>query len=186
MNPKTFAAMTALLAALQGCASTAELEARQLAWRGPSSGPCLFGGVTSRSVQHCARVDFGDEALMQAVNTQVLRDLGRRPRCTAHAAAAQQALRNHPEVRTQLVYSCPSGDERCHVSLLARGADGRSYVLDNGSVLAREPGHVGSFEAYAQAVGQRYWLGRPPTLAEARGIDELFAGLTLSVASRAP
>jgi hypothetical protein len=103
MNPKPIVAMTALLAALQGCASTAELEARQLAWRGPSSGPCLFGGVTSRSVQHCARVDFGDEALMQAVNTQVLR-----------------------------------------------------------------------------------WLGRPPPLAEAQGLDELFAGLALSVASRAP
>lgn len=185
MNSKPIAAMTALLTALQGCASTAELEARQLAWRGPSPGPCLFGGVSPPSVQHCVRLGFGDEALMQAVNVQVLRDLGRRPRCTVHASAVQRALQAYPEMRTEMVYSCPGGADRCHVSLLVQAADGRRYVLDNGSVFPREPAHVGSFEAYAQAVDRRYWIGRPPTTAQALGWDQLFAALELPLRSRA-
>jgi hypothetical protein len=178
--------MMALL--LPACASTSEIEAKQLAWKGPSAGPCLFGGVTSRSVQHCVQVSFGNEALLQSINAEVLQESGTRSRCTQHVAAVERRLKAYPGFKLQKIYSCPSGPDPtrpCHVSLMVSDIRNHRYVVDNGSVLRRDPGHVGTFRDFARAVDQRYWVGRPPSVAEAWGMDEIFANVRVTVARSA-
>jgi len=167
---------------MQGCASLAPTEAEQLSWNGPGTGPCLFGGVSNRAVEHCARVTLGEEALMASVNSQALAMLPANAKCTDHVQAARVLLQEYSDVQTRLVYSCPPGQADrsvCHVSVLATTADGRQYVLDNGAAVPAAASHVASLDEYQREVGQ-YWVDQPPTMAQAWGIDELLGEVSIA------
>lgn len=160
---------------LGGCAalerSTLRTEARQLAWTGPGAGPCLFGGVTARADEHCARINFGVEGVLYAVNGQVRAQLGSDRNCERHVAAAQRALAHHADLRTEPVYSCPAGARargECHVSLLVTTIQGERYVLDNGAVVRDTVGAhgVAAFTAFAGALDGIVWVGEPPSAQE--------------------
>lgn len=156
-----------------GCISMQEIsqreEARQLAWTGPGAGPCLFGGATPRAAEHCAQVNFGVEGVLQAVNERVRSGLGSDADCKQHVAEVRRALARRTDLRTEPVYSCPIGGRargECHVSLAVTTADGKRYVVDNGSAVGDTvgAGGVAEFAAYANGVEHVYWVGTPPTV----------------------
>lgn len=161
-------------ALLGGCAAmeraTLREEARQLAWTGPGAGPCLFGGVTERAVEHCARINFGTRGLLVAVNERVRARLDGRE-CTEHVAALRVALARHKDLRTEPIYTCPAalGElDECHVSLLVTSRDGERFVLDDGAVVDGwvGVGGVASLAAFEAVVDNALWVGRPPTSGE--------------------
>ena len=165
-----FMALAAVLALamLQGCASTAEVEQRQLAYDGHGSNPCLFGGVTAAANAHCQQVRWGGEGLLMAINNQALRGLSRdnadHP-CQEHVARVEAALRSQAGYSSQRIYSCPDGSsDNCHVSLLVSAPDQQMYVVDNGAVLSGEHfrASVAHLDDYAAQLDNIYWVGSLP------------------------
>lgn len=155
---------------MQGCASTTDLEARQLAWDGSGPNPCLFGGVTPQAAAHCQSQRWHSTGTLMALNREALEGLPKDPRdrpCQVHVSRLEEALAAHPQLRHQPVYSCPLKNNprgSCHVSLLVMDEEGRSHVLDNGAVL--NPYHysasVGSLEEFSAELGGVYWIGYIP------------------------
>lgn len=157
----------ALFGFLQGCASTLEMEARQLAWDGSGKNPCLLGGVTEVAQQHCMSVRWQDNGMLMAMNRTAMENLPKLHPCQAHVARLEKALESHPEYTHERLYSCPTknnpnGD--CHVSLLVHDQEGRSMVLDNGAVLNQQTytASIASLNAYADELGTVYWIGYMP------------------------
>ena len=149
-----------------GCAT----EASQLAWSGPGAGPCLFGGVTERAVDHCAQINFGVEGLLIAINDRT-RARFSDGESTKHVAALQRELAPHRDLRTEPIYTCGAasgGPGECHASLLVTKRDGERFVLDNGAVVNDTvgAGGVASFAAFEEAVGGVILAGRPPKSGE--------------------
>jgi hypothetical protein len=157
---------------LQGCASTAQMEQRQLAWDGHGSNPCLFGGVTDQAQAHCQSVRLGGEGTLMAINTKAMQGLSKSNAdhpCQVHVARVEAALANNPNYRTQRIYSCPEGgSENCHVSLLV-AANREMYVLDNGAVLKsnRYAASVAHLDEFSEELNDVYWIGRMPDNAHA-------------------
>lgn len=179
--------IAALALLMQGCASLAPTEAEQLSWNGPGAGPCLFGGVSNRAVEHCARVTLGEEAMLITINSQALAMLPEDAKCTDHVQAARELLKDYPDVQTRLIYSCPPGQADrsvCHVSVLATAADGRQYILDNGAAVPAAASHVASLDEFRHEVGQ-YWVDQPPNMAQAWGIDELLGEVDIAAEAAA-
>jgi hypothetical protein len=178
MRLRTLYPLLALLLTT-GCASTAQLEARQLAYRGGNGwlgNPCLFGGVTPAAQAHCSTVELGSEGRMIVTNARVLAALPEHADCNTHVAHLKAALAGDPGIRVESIYSCPNGGGAqglCHVSALVKDAQGVQYVLDNGAALGARNGSVATLAAFAQAVDGEYWVGTPPTAAQAIGIDSL-------------
>jgi len=182
-----FIAIAALALLMQGCATFMPTEGEQLSWNGPGAGPCLFGGVSERTVEHCARVTLGAEAMLTSINSKALALLPEDAKCTEHVQKARELLKEHSDVQTQLVYSCPQGQADrsvCHVSVLATTADGRQYVLDNGAAVPAAASHVASLDEFRNEVGQ-YWVDQPPTMAQAWGIDELLGEVDIAAKAAA-
>ena len=164
MNTRfTLTAMSATIGlALSACASTGDLEARQLAYNGTGPNPCTFGGATERAVAHCARMNFGTLGLLTAINERVLETLPAGADCEDHVAAVQQRLAG-TGLRGKPVYTCPmtSLDGVCHVSLHVVDPAGKQFVVDNGAAVnALYPAHVAEFEEFRQLVGQAYWFDK--------------------------
>lgn len=161
-----------LVLGLQGCASTAQIEQRQLAYNGHGANPCLFGGVSDKAQAHCEAVRSGAEGLLTAINTKAMQGLPRSNAahpCQIHAARVEAALAHNPNYRTQRIYSCPEGGtENCHVSVLVAGAHDM-YVLDNGAVLkgSRYPGSVAHLDEFTEELNDIYWIGKMPVNAHA-------------------
>jgi len=171
-----------------GCASTAQLEARQLSYRGGSGwlgNPCLLGGVTPAAQAHCSTVELGSEGRMIVTNARVLAALPKEADCNAHVAHLTAAFAGDHNIRVELIYSCPNGGGAqgiCHVSALVKDAQGVQYVLDNGAALGASNGSVATLSAFAEAVDGEYWIGAPPTAAQAIGIDSLMRSMFASSA----
>jgi len=168
-------AAVAILVAASGCAtpgSSNEIDGRfEAGWR-PSKTYCLFGGETPRLAAYCARQTFGDEGYLAAINQQALQSLPEDGHCREHAAAVLALLKDDPDLRSQMIYSCPKGvgrDQPCHVSVLATAADGRQWVLDNGAVVNASVGVAGvvAMRDFAAEVQQVYWVDHPPTMMQA-------------------
>ena len=157
---------------LQACASTAQMEQRQLAYNGTGDNPCLFGGVTAQAETHCREVRWGGEGLLISLNQEAVQGLPQADSahpCQIHVARLEAALAHNPNYRTQRIYSCPEGGtENCHVSVLVAGAHDM-YVLDNGAVLkdSRYPGSVAHLDEYTEELGDIYWIGKMPVNAHA-------------------
>ncbi|HVT34298.1 MAG TPA: hypothetical protein VHE37_01840 [Nevskiaceae bacterium] len=172
MRIKFLAGVAVAVMMLQGCASTAELEQRQLAYTGTGSNPCLFGGVTEAANLHCQQVRWGSEGVLMAINAQATRGLSRDDAdhpCQEHVKRVETALADHPGYRSQRVYSCPAGgSDNCHVSLLVSAPDHKMYVVDNGAVLKddRYRGNVAALQEYAAELDQVYWVGSMPANAK--------------------
>ena len=153
---------------LQGCATTAQMEQRQLAYNGAGDNPCLFGGVTPEAEQHCRQVRWGGEGLLIALNSEAVQGLPQADSahpCQIHVARMEAALAHNPKYRTQRIYSCPEGgSENCHVSLLVAAPDNQMYVVDNGAVLkdARYRGRVAHLDEFANELDDIYWIGQMP------------------------
>lgn len=163
------AAALAMVYLLQGCA-TSGLEARQLSWNGSGPNPCLLGGVTDAAQQHCSAMRWKDDGLLMALNREATaslpKNLEAKP-CQIHVARLEQALQAHPDLTHDRLYSCPGKNNPqggCHVSLLVRDAEGRSYVLDNGAVLADRHyrASVATLNEFADELGSVYWIGYIP------------------------
>ena len=168
MRIKWLVGVAVSVAMLQGCASTAELEQRQLAYSGQGSNPCLFGGVTEAANTHCQQVRWGSEGALMAINAQATRGLSRDDAdhpCQEHVARVEAALKSQPGYKSQRVYSCPLGaGESCHVSLLVSAPDHKMYVVDNGAVLKDERyrASVAALDDYANELENVYWVGSMP------------------------
>jgi hypothetical protein len=156
---KFLATMVSAACLLGGCATTGEIEKRQLAYDGTGSNPCLWGGVTEKADAHCAEVRCGTIGYLTAINSHARRALpeaeGSAP-CQVHVARLQAALSERSDLRSQAVYSCPpqlSG--QCHLSLLVTDASGAQYVLDNGAVFgeAQAASGVGTLQRYSELAG---------------------------------
>lgn len=167
----------AVLAA--GCASTADTEARQLAYRGDGGlmgNPCRFGGVTARAQAHCDSVEFGTEGTLISANSSVIAALPRGADCKEHVARLTTRLAAYPELKVEPVYSCPNGGGAkgiCHVSALVTDKLGAKYVVDNGAVLGFGYAGVARMDQYVAEVGGEYWVNQAPTQAQAIGLETL-------------
>lgn len=156
MRGRNLSPLIMCAAVIQGCVSTAEMEARQLAYSGAGPNPCLWGGVTERASQHCAEVSWGTEALLIAANREAMRDLPQsdddKP-CQIHVQRLEKALMSVDGLTARRLYSCPDNRNSgavCHVSLMVTEKAGRKFILDNGAVLPRTifPDGVSSMEQY--------------------------------------
>lgn len=165
MRPAGIMAVITFTALSSACAD----EARQLAWTGPGSGPCLFGGVTERADEHCAQINFGIEGVLAVINDRALARSGRGG--VSHVTALRRELAHRADLRAEPLYSCAAAfgeSGECHVSLLVRTHDGRRFVLDDGAVVGDTvgAGGVASFAAFEEAVEGVMWVGRAPTSEE--------------------
>lgn len=173
--------LTCTAGLVAGCASTAEIEQRQLAYRGDGgllSDPCLFGGVTAKAQAHCTGIEFGTEGVLLSVNTKVLKALPKGADCKTHVAAVTEKLSADPTLTVQPIYSCPGGggaEGLCHVSALVTDLTGQQYVVDNGSVLG--PGYAGVSrkDQFVAELGSEYWVDQPPSKAQAIGLESLMS-----------
>jgi hypothetical protein len=181
-----------VLCMLGGCSaierSTAQEEARQLAWTGPGAGPCAFGGVTPRAENHCALVMYGSLGMLEAVNDKVRRKLGPVIACQDHVREAKRELARHRGIKTESLYSCPPATRasgECHVSLLVTTPEKEQFVLDNGVVVSDAMGvdGVASYALFTRAVDGVTWRGRQPTVPQIRKAIPGFEPATV-VASR--
>lgn len=171
--------LTCTAGLMAGCASTAEIEKRQLSYRGDGgflSDPCLFGGVTAKAQAHCTGIEFGTEGVLLSANTKVLKALPKGADCKTHVAAVTEKLSADPTLTVQPIYSCPGGgaaEGLCHVSALVTDVTGQQYVVDNGSVLG--PGYAGvsRMDQFVAELGSEYWIDEPPTKAQAIGLETL-------------
>lgn len=175
MNPNTFLLLGALVL-VTGCASTAQIEQKQLAYRGGGglSNPCLFGGVTAQSQAHCMAVEFGTEGMLISANTTVVASLSRGADCKDHVASLSRKLAADPTLKVEPVYSCPdNGGAKgiCHVSALVTDALGARYVVDNGAVLGVGYAGVAPLDRFVAELGGEYWVGQPPSHAQAIGLE---------------
>lgn len=161
-----------------GCASTEQIESRQLAYRGGAlfGNPCLFGGVTPRAQAHCSMLEFGTEGLLLAANAKVLRALPHGADCKDHVASLTAKLAANPALKVEPVYSCPNGggpEGICHVSALVSDVLGTRYVVDNGTVLGVAYGGVSTLDRFVAELDGEYWVGQPPGQAQAIGLEAL-------------
>lgn len=152
---------------LQGCASLAEMEARQLAYDGSGRNPCLWGGVTEKADAHCAEVRWGLQGYLIALNGRASQHLPTAvdaAPCVEHVQRLEQTLAARTDLHSERIYSCPNYavDGTCHVSLVVTDARGERYVLDNGAVLKDSSSQegVGSFETFVALTGGEYWMGK--------------------------
>lgn len=175
----------AMLVAAGGCAtpgSSNEIDRRfEAGWR-PSKTYCLFGGETPKVNAYCALQNFGYEGYLAAINQQALLSLPEGAHCREHTAAVAALLKDQPDLRSQMIYSCPKGvgpGVPCHVSILATTPDGRQWVLDNGAIVNATVGVSGvvAMRDFAAEVQQAYWVDRPPTMMQA-----MFPDMDLEIA----
>lgn len=160
------------MALLSGCASLTATEREQLAFRGEGANPCLFGGVTAEADLHCQEVGQGLYGALLNINAQVIQNLdgaAAANSCQLHVARIREALWPRSDLEVRSVFSCPFGQDDCHVSALVMAQGGQVYVLDNGTLLrpGLYPGSVGSFGEYHAAVSGEYWF-HPPVVPETK------------------
>lgn len=165
-------AVTIVALTATGCATQARLAAldKQFdeGWR-PGKGYCLFGGETEKINNYCARMYFGVEGELQAINASVIASLPPEAKCRDHANAALAAIKQVPDLKGELVYSCPKvGSTTCHVSVLVKDPSGNQWVMDNRAVVSSTLGVNGvtNFTAFAGVLDNVYWVGLPPSADE--------------------
>lgn len=107
-----------------------------------TANPAVFGGVDEESDLHAARVNFGVEGMLMAINERAMQQArihGDEGDCEDHVEAVTQLLAGREGFTVEPIYSRPMADipdAPGHVSALVTDPDGEQWVLDNRAVLA--------------------------------------------------